>query len=374
MKPAIFRGLATSAALVVAAVLLAAATTTPAGALPSYQSTCTSCHGTASGALTATPATATPAAGTAYSVAIDIGYTSTGNTGYWISNGNAATPALSLANGPGAQTSWSAAMTAPSTPGTYTYLVWAVRGYTGQAKSTTYTITVPAAPVPAPTVTPAPTTSPAPTTTPAPVPTRAPDSAAPATQVAGAADGGWYNAPVTIALSAADGPGGSGVASVAYSIDGRSPVVAHAATTTAVIAADALSHRDDGVHTLAYLAIDAAGNFETVKTLTVYIDTQRPTADAPRAVAVRRGRTAVLPVRVADAQPGSGVHTVVVEITTRQGRVVGTLQRTVAPGVEVRSLRFSRTLRSGAYRYTVHATDGAGNAQAAAGWNRLTVR
>ena len=152
-----FRYLTTLAMLVVAtAAVLAAVMTGPASATPSKNSTCTSCHsGTASGAITATPSTGTPAAGAAYTVAIGIGLSSGGNTGYHIAATDAfggATTWVAVSGGPGSQTSWTANMSAPATAGTYYYKVWCAKGpasSSGQAKFATYSITVPAPAAPA---------------------------------------------------------------------------------------------------------------------------------------------------------------------------------------------------------------------------------
>lgn len=358
-----------AAAVLILAALLSAAT---AEATPGRKTACNACHnGAPSGTVTAIPSNATPSAGASYSAAITIGLTSTGNTGHWISSGSADTPALSIASAIGSQTGWTAAMTAPASPGTYTYLVWTVRGYRGQAQSATFSITVP--PTSPPTPTP-PTSAPTPTPTPQPTLTPTPaDSFAPVTQAAGATDGAWYNETVAIELGAVDETGGSGVATVAYTIDGGDTVTAQGATANAVIAVDTRSHEDDGLHTLAYLATDAAGNAETLKTLTVNVDTQGPTTRAPWSASVRRGRLATLRFGVADAPPTCGIESIVVRIADRKGRVVKTLKR-VLRGDETRPLRFRCTLREGDYRFTVYATDGAQNPQAAAGSNWLHVK
>ena len=120
----------------------------PAGATPSTSTTCTSCHsGTASGTVTAVPSTATPAPGATYSVAIDIGLTASGKTGYHVAQTDAAGSAttwMAVYSGTGSQTAWTATMTAPATPGTYYYKVWTAKGYSGMAKVVTYSIAVPA--------------------------------------------------------------------------------------------------------------------------------------------------------------------------------------------------------------------------------------
>ena len=117
----------------------------PAQALPSYKSTCSTCHSaTPSGTVTATPSKTALNPGEAYSVQVTVGLSSSGTAGYWISANDASTPALSISGGPGASP-LSANMTAPSAAGTYTYKVWGAKGTPGsggQAASTTYQITV----------------------------------------------------------------------------------------------------------------------------------------------------------------------------------------------------------------------------------------
>ena len=116
----------------------------PAQALPSYKSTCSTCHSaTPSGTVTATPSKPTLNPGEAYSVQVTVGLSSSGQAGYWISANDASTPAVSIAGGPGTSP-LTANMTAPSAAGTYTYKVWGAKGKpgSGQATSTTYQITV----------------------------------------------------------------------------------------------------------------------------------------------------------------------------------------------------------------------------------------
>ena len=146
---ALIAGLAALAAL-------AAIVATPAAATPSRTSTCTSCHtGAASGTVTAVPSTATPSPGATYTVAIDIGLTASGKTGYHVAQTDAAGSAttwMAVYSGTGSQTAWTATMTAPATPGAYYYKVWTAKGYSGMAKAVTYGITVPA-PVATPAIT-----------------------------------------------------------------------------------------------------------------------------------------------------------------------------------------------------------------------------
>ena len=184
-------------------LLVSASAVTPrAAATPDKQKVCSSCHsGTPSGTVTAVPSSATLAPGANYSVAISIGLSSSGKTGYWIANSDGAATTgttTGVFGGPGSGASWNPTMKAPATPGTYYYKVWCVKGLdnnTGQAKAASYSITV--------------ATPPPPT-----------DTVAPTTTASGAIDNGWYHLPTVVTLTAADNSGGSGVASLAWTLDG----------------------------------------------------------------------------------------------------------------------------------------------------------
>lgn len=126
-----------------AVFLVAASNPQPAQASAGKATECTRCH-QAGGSVTAAPSDATPASGVPYTVAIALTTTSTGKSGYWISDG----ADVSVVGDPVDGSSLSAAMTAPAAAGTYTYTVWADRGgkSDGQASSARYSITVAKAP------------------------------------------------------------------------------------------------------------------------------------------------------------------------------------------------------------------------------------
>ena len=128
----------------VAAVALSAAVARPAQALPSYKSTCSSCHSaTPSGTVTGTPSKTTLAPGEAYSVNVAVALGASGKSGYWISSNDALTPAVSLTGGPGTSP-YAANLTAPAAAGTYTYKLWGAKGTpgSGQALASTFQVTV----------------------------------------------------------------------------------------------------------------------------------------------------------------------------------------------------------------------------------------
>lgn len=96
-------------------------------------------------------------------------------------------------------------------------------------------------------------------------PTASVASISPAPNAAG------YNnsSPVTVNLSAADNTGGSGVATITYTVDGGSQVTVNAATTAVTVSGN-------GTHTVSFFATDVAGNSSTPQTQTIKIDGVAP--------------------------------------------------------------------------------------------------
>jgi PKD repeat protein len=116
-----------------AAMLVVTMTPHAAQAMPTYGTGCTGCH-TAGGSVTATPIVASVAPGATYTVALAFTGGGSSPVGYAIT-GNGANVTASNA-GP-------ASMTAPAAVGSYTYTVWM---RSGVVATTTYKITVAAAP------------------------------------------------------------------------------------------------------------------------------------------------------------------------------------------------------------------------------------
>lgn len=99
-----------------------------------------------------------------------------------------------------------------------------------------------------------------------------PDSTPPTTSASlsgTTGENGWYLSAVQVALSAVDNSGGSGVSQTQYQIDSN--------TGTWQIYSVPFSVSADGVHTVYYKSVDAAGNWETEKNTVVKIDTTSPT-------------------------------------------------------------------------------------------------
>ena len=423
-------------AAIVAAAVFAGMTANPANSYPSKAQACTSCHPAAPASVTvsATPSTATPAAGANYVVTVNLaGLTSSGDTGYWISNA-AGTPTVSVFGGDTGtnQSSYTRTMTAPATPGTYSYTVWCDRGTksSGQAKSTTYRITVPAATAAISSLTPshgqtgatvviagtnlgspgavrfgtatATTSAWSATSVTCTVPASlasgavnvtvtpsggaasnarsftvdAPsgiDTTAPTTTASGAGATRWYNHTVKVLLEATDNVGGAGVASITYSIDGGAPIAVVGSSATVIISAAAEGHENDGPHTITYHATDAAGKAEGAHTLKVNMDTRKPWTKAPRSAKVRRYHTATLRYVVRDAAPNGGTAKAVIVIRNSRGAVVKVLNLGSKPVNTSLTARFACSLRPRTYRFRVYGTDRAGNTQAGTATNTLTV-
>ncbi len=196
--------------------------------------------------------------------------------------------------------------------------------------------------------------------------TVAADTAKPVTAATGATDGGWCKAGVTVRLTASDGAGESGVQKLSYALDGAAP-------TTTAATADVAVPATAGAHTIVYHATDVAGNDEAEQTFTVNVDTAKPTTSAT-SVSVRRGRTATLKYKVADAAPTQGTATVSIKIKNSHGKVVKTIKVGSKSVNTALTAKFRCKLAKGAYKYYVYATDASGNAQAKVGSARLRVK
>ena len=198
------------------------------------------------------------------------------------------------------------------------------------------------------------------------------DTTPPTTSVVGLPDG-WTNQPVTLGFTATDNSGGSGVAYTEYSTDAGKDWTEG---NSLVIAAPA-DHAGDGVHAILYRSVDLAGNTEIAKSCDVKIDTRRPTTKAPKEAYVARGQTVHLRYTVADPRPGSPTADVTIDVQNGAGKVVRTLTVRTAAVDKALTASFTvpHTWKPGAYRFSVLATDQAGNTQTLpAGANKLIVR
>jgi hypothetical protein len=223
----------------VAALLVATVGQAPAQAFPTSGVTCTTCH-TAGGSVTAIPSNATPAAGAAYTVAIALTNTATGNSGFNISLAGVSV----TTGGPAAGKTFTANLTAPSAAGTYTYNVGANTGAApgGAASGTTFTITVAGATTTT-TTTGAPTTT---TTTGAPTTTTTTGAPTTTTTTGAPTTTTTTGAPTTTTVPPAVGPG-TPTDVTAIPGDGQAIVSWKAPTTGSPVAAYAVipNGRDD---------------------------------------------------------------------------------------------------------------------------------
>jgi hypothetical protein len=176
----------------------------------------------------------------------------------------------------------------------------------------------------------------------------------------------WWRRPVTVTLSATDGDGGpdeSGVATVAYSLDGA----AFQPYTGPIVVGS-------GPHTITTRALDVAGLISPPHTVPLLVDDTPPTALAgspsPAIWAVGSPATATLPFKVGDDQSSHVAVSVV--IMDGRGEILRTLPAgtiNVTPGgpPTAGSVTWDgkdssgKTLALGLVTYRVVATDQAGN-------------
>jgi hypothetical protein len=201
--------------------------------------------------------------------------------------------------------------------------------------------------------------------------TAPPDLAPPITTCTGAAAGGWYSTDVVLTLEAIDA-GGSGLAQLLADADGvwRTGVT----SPLTVVVAVAADHTQDGEHVVSYHAVDGAGNEEALHILRFFVDTRRPFPMAPCASFARRGHTAWLRYEITETGATAGRVDVTIKVRNIVGRLVKTIALDNKPANQLRSTSFHCRLPRGRYRFTVLATDAAGNKQARVGSNHLTVR
>lgn len=191
----------------------------------------------------------------------------------------------------------------------------------------------------------------------------------PVTTVVGA-DELWHNHDVVLAFMAQDDSGS--VAAIQVRVDGGSIIDVPAATYQMTIAAPS-DHSGDGRHLVEFRALDADGNLEDWKSVTVNIDTQRPSAIALHAVGVMHTATAKVEFRVDDKAPCAGFADAKIVISTWGGRDIETLKMNgQSIGTDLVA-RFQRDLPRGFYRLRVEAHDLAGNTATAVARTRLVV-
>ena len=187
----------------------------------------------------------------------------------------------------------------------------------------------------------------------------------PPVTTAGPVPSNWVNRMVGVALYASDALAGlsAGGARTEYSSDGG-------ATWTS---GDAASVRAEGKTRLLFRSVDAAGNVEASKGVTVRIDSREPVTMAYPAK-VKRGRKVRLGYRITDARPGCGKAKVTLQVRKGSRRVKTITVAGQVPTNVKRSVSWRCTLRKGTYSIRVYAKDIAGNAASTIGSATLTVK
>jgi len=129
----------------------------------------------------------------------------------------------------------------------------------------------------------------------------------------------------------------------------------------------------DGIKTVCAVFRDSSGLVSPVVSDMIGIDTHRPTTKA-YATSARRGRTATLKYRIADAASPYVPVKVTIKVKTPGGRTVkSTVLRNKAVARTL-AWKFRCTLAKGSFKYFVYATDAAGNRQSRVGSARFVVR
>jgi peptidoglycan/xylan/chitin deacetylase (PgdA/CDA1 family)/N-acetyl-beta-hexosaminidase len=165
---------------------------------------------------------------------------------------------------------------------------------------------------------------------------------------------GWYNASVTVALSASDGQ--SGVAVIRYTTDGSDPTSASPAYIGAFVVS--------AVTTVKYRAWDNAGNIEATKSQAIRIDTTAPTV-AITSPANGSTVTGTVKLTANASDSGSGIAQVRFYV---DGALIGT--KSGAPFTVTWN---TKKVSGGQHTLSAVAQDAAGNTQASAAI-QVTVR
>ncbi|HEY8699374.1 MAG TPA: Ig-like domain-containing protein [Arthrobacter sp.] len=160
------------------------------------------------------------------------------------------------------------------------------------------------------------------------------------------------SSPVVVNLTAQDNTGGSGIASITYTVDSGSPTVVNAANAAVTVSGD-------GTHLVSYFATDNAGNASASQNLAVKIDTVAPAS--PSIIVpgyVNIANVANVPVN-GTAEPGSTLTLTVTDVGAAH-TVSQTLTASGAGAWTATGLNLT-ALNQGTVTYTAKATDAAGN-------------
>jgi photosystem II stability/assembly factor-like uncharacterized protein len=192
----------------------------------------------------------------------------------------------------------------------------------------------------------------------------------------GAMDGAWYRSSRTVRLLAAVNAPAAVVSSLTSSLDGGSPQQTPGGVKDVRLDIDPSTHADDGMHTLSFWAVDDRGLTAASRTIVVNVDTRRPGTTAPRSASAVRGRTAKLGYRIIESGHYAAHANVTIKVKNSAGKVVKTLSLRYRPVNTALTATFTvpRTWKRGTYRFSIYATDVAGNTQAKVASNTLIVK
>ncbi|MDO9498080.1 MAG: hypothetical protein Q7J48_20420 [Nocardioides sp.] len=192
------------------------------------------------------------------------------------------------------------------------------------------------------------------------------DVTGPTVTATGVTAGAWYRTGRSITLTATDEVGGSGVASITYTLDGREPQTVAGGATDLVVPV-----LPNAMHRLVFRATDNAANASPDRTLTFTCDSSGPVT-AGKYASGRVNRVIYLRYKITDnLSPKAKAIKVVVK--NSRGKTV----RTFLPTTRNTATWYSVTWRPkarGTYRYHVYAKDLAGNAQRIRGSAKVVAR
>jgi peptidoglycan/xylan/chitin deacetylase (PgdA/CDA1 family) len=119
----------------------------------------------------------------------------------------------------------------------------------------------------------------------------------------GSCASGWYAAPVSVTLSAADDAGGSGVSQIVYTTNGSDPSLTNGTAYAGAFTVGATA-------TVKYRAYDNAGNAEAIKSQLLQIDTVAPTVAITAPTSGATVSSKKLTISASSSDTGSGVASV----------------------------------------------------------------
>jgi hypothetical protein len=182
----------------------------------------------------------------------------------------------------------------------------------------------------------------------------------------GVAAGAWYRTDRSITLTATDEIGGSGVASITYTLDGGEPQTVAGDATDLVVPV-----LPNARHLLVLRATDNAANTSPDQTLAFASDSTGPVT-AGKYAAGRVNKVIYLRYKISDnLSPKAKAIKIVVK--NSRGKAVKTFLPTPRKTATCYSVKWRPKAR-GTYRYHVYAKDLAGNAQRIKGSAKVVVR